>query len=450
MYASRAATTLPPSLIDDLSCGRVVPFIGAGLSRRAGLPDWPQLLIALISAAAARGLSVAIGKQIRDASARGQYELASDALATHLGDQLGSALAEILDPPGLDLPLVHTLLATVSWPAVITTNFDNLLPRAFGAHTRTITWLDRPGMENVLRSHSPHIMFAHGALEQPGSIVLTTEGYRRCLRDAAYRTYLKSVFTNYTVLFLGFSFTDRDVLWLLEDLRETFGASKTPHFALVATSDTSDLRVDSLRQNFNIEAIVYTPTDSTHPEFETLLRQVVDHCPGPRRDLASTLDALKVKQPGLDAVEYLRQYAETCRQLSESGYSRSAWVSLQAELHRAERDLALQDRVVLSMVLARLEIADAQYESASNLLYGLSALPLHEGIDAATLREFANLWFHAGFQSYRADVPNAALMLAREAGCKQSQLDALDTYTALFTFLHGDPEFMIPKKAVYT
>jgi hypothetical protein len=442
---SDLGVTLPSLLLGELSRGRVVPFVGAGISRRAGLPDWPQLLTLLSAIAVERGMPPALGKQVTDAAAEGQYELASDTLAHSLGDQLGNVLAGILAPPGLEPPSAITLLATASWPAIITTNFDRLLATAFGARTRLVTWQDAVGIEEVLRSHSPHIMFAHGLLEHPDSLVLTPEQYRRCLRHAAYRTYLKSIFTNYTVLFLGFSFSDRDVQELLEDLRETFGTSKTPHFALVATDETPDLRIHYLRSNFNIEAVVYRPSSADHLEFEKVLGDIIDHCPATKAK-PGVLDAIKAKQAELDAAGYLHEYAGTCKQLSDSGYARSAWTSLQSELDRMKSKLALEDRIALSMLLARLQIADGQYQSACDVLSELGRMLPDDRVDRSLLREFAMLWFHAGFQNYGADVLDAASALAAAAGCDPPQLDELGTYKTLFAFLHGNPDIITQRR----
>ena len=70
-------------------------------------------------------------------------------------------------------------------------------------------------------------------------------------------------------------------------------------------------------------------------------------------------------------------------------------------------------------------------------------MPLQGSVDKSTLAEFANLWFHAGFQSYQAEVLRAALALAGEVGCEPSVLNELETLTSLFAFLHGDVDSVL-------
>ena len=41
--------SLPTFLKSQLKAGRVIPFLGAGISMNAGLPDWPGLLERLVT-----------------------------------------------------------------------------------------------------------------------------------------------------------------------------------------------------------------------------------------------------------------------------------------------------------------------------------------------------------------------------------------------------------------
>jgi hypothetical protein len=431
------ALSLPEFLSNELAAQRVVPFVGAGLSRIAGLPNWSELLVKLSLVAAATGLPKQVCEQIDAGIRAGRYELVADSLAEHFGENLGPQLAKLLDTSSLALPLSHRMLAEVDWPALITTNFDDLLGRALPASTATLNWKDASGIERVLRGRTQHIMYAHGNLSLLESIVLTPDQYRRCLRQAAYRTYLKSIFTNHTVLFLGFSFNDRDISSLLEDLREMFGQIERPHFAVLPMAADTDLRVRYLRQNFNVEVIPYVPSTEEHPEFIDVLRTIVDRSPGKPRDLLGALRALDEKRPGLPAAEYLWLYAETCRRLSEDGYVRSAWISFESELRRSERELEAKDRVQLTMLLVRLQLKDGQFLSAAGWLRAVAQLPVRDALDSRTLCEFANLMFEVGFWNYEADLLDYAAGLIREEDSDGAR-DEMAALSELFRFLHGD------------
>jgi hypothetical protein len=432
-------TRLPNLLLEQLSKGRVVPFIGSGLSINAGLPDWRQLLEGLAELKIGRALN-AQAANIQQAISAGQYELAADALSLVLGDQLGRAINDLLDSSLAKPTVVHRLLGSVRWPAVITTNYDALLSQAFAPTLEHATWADDAKMEQLLHSAAPHIMFAHGTLQRTETIVLTPEHYRQCLRHPAYRTYLKVIFTHYTVLFLGFGFSDRDVNWLLEDLRADFGFSEFPHFALVAESQDLALRIPYLRRNFNVEIIPYSPSAISHPEVEEFVRRIVDHSSGGGLGTSAIegLGALERQRDQLSAAEYMQAYAATCKGLSQIGYVRTAWVSLQSELRRAGECFPLPDRLKLNLDLAELMMTDGEFESAHRVLQSFSQLPLMTEVDVQLVQQFAKTWFVAAYECYYGDTPGQAFNLALSAGCAESDLAEMRVQIALLQFLHGD------------
>lgn len=432
-------TRLPPFLLEQLSKRRVVPFAGAGLSINAGLPDWRGLLGRLAESKNI-GLPETLTAKIKRAISVGQYELAADAISRSLGQELSSRVAEILDTGSTAPTAVHHLLASVRWPAIVTTNFDPLLSKAFSPTVEALSWLDDGKIEQVLRSATPHIMFAHGMLQRHESIVLTPEHYRKCLRHPAYRTYLKVVFTHYTVMFLGFSFSDRDVNWLLEDLREDFGLSDLPHFALVADSPDLELRKSFLRQNFNVEVIPYSPSNDLHPEVESFIRRIADHCSGSTLDASAVeeLDTMQSRRAGLSRTEYLSLFAATCKGLSQSGYARTAWISLQSEFHRTGEDLPLHDRLKVGLDLAELMMADGEFESAHRLLHSFSQLPLISELNPGLVQQFAQSWFQAAYDSYYDTVQ--AFEFARSAGTPEMDLAEMRIQLALLQFLNGNEE----------
>jgi hypothetical protein len=433
-------TRLPPFLLEQLSKRRVVPFVGAGLSINTGLPDWRGLLQGLTESKNIH-LSDALTVKIKQAISAGHYELAASALSESLGREMSSSVTELLGRGSTAPTAVHYLLASVRWPAIITTNFDPLLSNAFSPTLEALTWLDDVKIEQVLRSATPHIMFAHGMLQRYESIVLTPEHYRKCLRHAAYRTYLKVIFAHYTVLFLGFSFSDRDVNSLLEDLREDFGLSDFPHFAVVADSQDLELRKSFLRQNFNVEVIPYSPSSASHPEVEEFVRRIVDHCCGSTLNASAVgeLDAVQRLRTGVSRTEYVRLFASTCKGLSQSGYTRTAWISLQSEFHRAGEGLPLHDRVRVGLDLAELMMIDGEFESANSLLCSFSQLPLLSDLEPELVQQVARTWFQAAYECYY-ETRIQALELADAAGTPESDLVEMRTQLALFQFLSGNEE----------
>jgi SIR2-like domain len=445
-----ADSSLPAEFLQQLQRSRVVPFIGAGLSVSAGLPNWEHLLRELLGYAGGCGLLRSVAPEIKRAIASQQFEFAADELVNGLGDHFAEALATVLRRPDLQPSAVHRLIATVMWPAIITTNYDDLLPAAMSANIKRLTWLDDIALGAALRRAEPHLLLAHGCLDQPSTLVLTVAQYRECLRHPAYRTYLKIMCSQYTLLFLGFSFTDRDIQWLLEDLRHEFGQTDVPHFALMSSDQAGGLRRRSLRSNFNIHVLPYAIENGQHSAVERFIRSVIDHCPpdqiidrsGGLRDLAT----LTNRKATLSAQEYLEQFTETCRGLARLGYARTSWVALQSALNEVKDELSLVSRLRQTLALVSLMMSDGQYGPAGQQMQEVSKLPLQHQLPNPLLCEFCECWFELGVANYQSDVPREALALARAAKCSEATVYAMEARLELFDLLHGEPSMLLKER----
>lgn len=438
---------LPSELLRQLQRSRVVPFIGAGLSVSSGLPDWEQLLRELLGYAGSRGLLRSAAPEIEHAITTQQFELAADELVNGLGDYFADALRTVLRRPDLQPSTLHRMIATVMWPAVITTNYDDLLPSAISVNIRKLTWLDDADLGAALRRAEPHLLLAHGCLDQPKTLVLTIAQYRECLRHPPYRTYLKIMCSQYSLLFLGFSFTDRDIQSLLEDLRHEFGQTDIPHFALMSADQAGELRRRNLKSNFNIHVLPYSLENGQHSAVERFVRSVIDHCPaqqiidksGGLRDLAS----LAGRRATLTAQEYLEQFTETCRGLARLGYARTSWVALHSVLNQVKNEIPVSDRLRQTLALVDLMVADGQYRSASQQMQEVSKLPLQQELPSPLLCDFCRRWFEVGVANYQSDVPRQALALARASNCSEEIVAVMEAQLELFDLLHGEPSILL-------
>lgn len=211
---------IPPDLVRSILAGDCVAFVGAGFSAATMLPDWKDLLLDLLEAEK-RSILPMYRRYIRQRIGRGgsqAFDEAAQILEDLVGrDRLLELLTERLAPRRALSPRMERrlrMLQGIPFRAVLTTNYDTTLdgpvpnPDAYRAYLRTDAqswWHDRFWGRNPSLS----ALKLHGDVRVPQSVVLSRRDYRRKLHlDPGYQTFLRALFAQRTIFFLGFSFTD--------------------------------------------------------------------------------------------------------------------------------------------------------------------------------------------------------------------------------------------------
>ena len=126
--------SIPTALLDAYTAGKCGIFIGAGLSKGAGLPNWFELLEILIDRGENEGMmtnekAVDCRKLAGNAS---KYLMLAEELREVLGSDFKTAIEEIFDEPNLKPTDTHRQLPLLKNNRfIITTNYDMLIEGAF-------------------------------------------------------------------------------------------------------------------------------------------------------------------------------------------------------------------------------------------------------------------------------------------------------------------------------
>jgi hypothetical protein len=142
-----------PGLRAARRAGRLVPFVGAGISR-PHCRSWPDFIDALY-----KGFGETPAIRWDSANSEDLYR-AADRVAAWLRlrplDERGKLLrAALLDPAAKGLPAQALALSSFAWPLIITTNYDAVLPESYRRHIeRSIRILGRsaPDCAEVVRA----------------------------------------------------------------------------------------------------------------------------------------------------------------------------------------------------------------------------------------------------------------------------------------------------------
>lgn len=256
----------PAELRRKYLAGAVLPFIGAGVSMAVqwlgeqGLkhgPSWGELVDEAARKLGfqrpdllrVRGTDLQILEYFR---IRQQGSFAA----------LTNWLIKEMSPPdsALKESLIHCELASLeNCRLFYTTNFDDLLERAFRVHGRTYR---RVAVEAHMYGHTDaktcEIVKFHGDLEYPDRMVLSESDYQYRLTlqsDMDYR--LRADMLGRVVLFLGYSFRDWNVSYLFRLMNLQFHnqpGSLTGRRGYITVPDPSDFEINLFDQR-NIEVI---------------------------------------------------------------------------------------------------------------------------------------------------------------------------------------------------
>lgn len=209
---------LPASLMDELLSGNVVLFAGAGISTE-DRNVFPSTFYDDIR----RGLKLHETETISFSGLMSRYCAQPNGRANLLRE-IRKRLEYIRSFPELyrSASRFHSELSTFFFiQSVVTTNWDAYFEQECGAipfvNPEDFTFWSIPGRK---------VFKIHGSISNLGSIVATTEDYRKCyerLEKGLLGSSLKMMLATKTILYVGYSFRDEDFIPIHSLLRKEMG-----------------------------------------------------------------------------------------------------------------------------------------------------------------------------------------------------------------------------------
>lgn len=207
------------SLAEKAKAGRLVPFLGAGISVSAGAPSWSSLLRQLGQTV---GLSV---QEIDQLSTRDPLDQAAYLQALHSElhpndpDSFNKAVAQIVQRPRYGLaPL---LVAGLGSEQAITLNYDELYETASADGGRPLRVI---AGEPTNSTSTNWLLKLHGTVSSPKTIVLTREDYLGFNSNRqALSALVKATLITHHLLFVGFGLRDDHFHEIVHDVSRAVG-----------------------------------------------------------------------------------------------------------------------------------------------------------------------------------------------------------------------------------
>lgn len=134
----------------------------------------------------------------------------------------------------------HEELVDLDLPLIFTTNYDDLIERAYIFRSKELITSSTADEYLAHRNPTPerHLIKIHGTIDRPGTVVLTRDDYARA-RVERRRIYqhLRLDVEQTTYLFIGFSLADPNVNVLLDDARLETGGELPPSYTVQGEYD---------------------------------------------------------------------------------------------------------------------------------------------------------------------------------------------------------------------
>jgi len=130
---------------------------------------------------------------------------------------------------------IHKWLAQLPIETVWTTNYDKLIEKVFESVDKRVDVKFAPRqLTTRLRDADATVYKMHGDVSDPDHAVLTKDDYERYEVDRqAFTEILRTDLTRCCFLFLGFSFTDPNIEYILSRLRQMLKGANRVHYCVM-------------------------------------------------------------------------------------------------------------------------------------------------------------------------------------------------------------------------
>jgi hypothetical protein len=304
-------------LVELMSKGRLIIFVGSGISIDSKLPDWDGLLLEFIEMAESLNIPSAqhkaeLKKLIEDSKGRlitkskegKEAEKKDPDSQIKIATVIKRKLIEAIPPESkvanakyknwlnnlflsAEPNSKHYDIVKANYPYILTTNYDLLLETAaenIGAldiASNSFIYKEETEIVSSIYQKKPAIIHIHGAVGQNlgvEEIIFTKEDYNKIIRKKfeGFSFALRMLFTSYSTLFVGYGASDPHLEDIAEELAEYYppnaDANKypMPKAYLVTKEDKADSVLEKWKDRMRTDVL----TIKDYSEYDHLLEKL--------------------------------------------------------------------------------------------------------------------------------------------------------------------------------
>jgi hypothetical protein len=226
------------------------------------MSSWRDLLDELVERL--QPLSPEIRAELNALVARGRLIEVAEYCRMIMGPaELGTFIAQRFGNSPEEAPETHVVMSQLPFTAMVTTNYDRLLEEAHarvhkGRLPIVVTHRDVRG--TVLFDRKFFVLKAHGDVNRPDQIILTSSDYRQIIHEnPAFNAVMAALLLSNAVLFVGYKMSDPDFRLLLEQQLSIFKGSVPPRYAFMSGVGEAERYV--LKESAGIQVLSYPKGD---------------------------------------------------------------------------------------------------------------------------------------------------------------------------------------------
>src|ERR1700687_1416979 len=217
-----SAATFIREFTRDVHNKNAAVFVGAGLSTASGYVDWKGLLREIIL-----DLGLDPDKE-HDLVTLAQYHCnQAGGNKSQLTQTIFNHFAPMKKPT-----LNHHILARLPIHTYWTTNYDKLLEKALEEAKKVPDVKYTLKQLSVTRPDRNVVVYKmHGDIDHPADVIISKDDYEAYpLKMSAFMSALRGDLVEKTFLFLGFSFTDPNIDYILSRVRVQYEQHQRHHY----------------------------------------------------------------------------------------------------------------------------------------------------------------------------------------------------------------------------
>lgn len=212
---------------DAILQNNLVIFAGSGLSSSFNLPSWKNLVEEVIKQVNKKEFNTLL--PVMEMGVMQPIEVLEKINSEHT--TVKSYIKDNFNVTSNNNFEIHKKIIELTGQ-VITTNYDNAFERASNNSITPSIYTDQFNINEIGRNNKPYIFKLHGSFNEPSNCIIFEEDYVKLYNsNNGAVEKLKTIFSEKTILFLGFSFNDPDINLIFDSLDKAF-ENNNKHFII--------------------------------------------------------------------------------------------------------------------------------------------------------------------------------------------------------------------------